>query len=290
MALVVEVPRTSLIADVDEALRSLLGRELGPRGYEGVEVHFECPSRAWSKQAESPAVNVFLHGVGEADERRVGGWQRARSDDGNRDLEPPSLLACRYVVTAWTATAEEEHGLLSQVLAVLRAHPRLPADVLADPLRTLAARHPVESRIGKRVLERPESFWRAVDGPFKASLGLVVTAPLASASWDCRGPEVRTQTLATRAPVTTEETSEVRRVGGRVLDGDGRPLRDAWVALPDHGRWATTDADGRFLLARVPEGRLRCIARAVDGREAEGELEVPGRGVDLVLADAPTPS
>ena len=53
--------------------------------------------------------------------------------------------------------------------------------------------------------------------------------------------------------------------------------------LPTNGSWTSSDADGHFRFDRVPAGTYPCVARTADGREAEGELVVPGKGVDLVV-------
>jgi hypothetical protein len=79
---------------------------------------------------------------------------------------------------------------------------------------------------------------------------------------------------------------ELHRVGGRVAGDDGEPLAEAWVRLPDLGRWASSDEDGHFTIARVPPGEHRCVARTRDGREAESTLTVPGGSIELVVGPA----
>ena len=75
----------------------------------------------------------------------------------------------------------------------------------------------------------------------------------------------------------------MHRTGGTVADGDGEPLKDVWVALPDSGLFASTDADGRFRFDRLAPGRHRLVARSLDGAEATADLDVPGSLLDLVL-------
>ena len=48
MARVVDVPLNTAMADLDEALRTLLKRELARHGFEGVEIAFDAPSKEWS--------------------------------------------------------------------------------------------------------------------------------------------------------------------------------------------------------------------------------------------------
>jgi hypothetical protein len=80
---------------------------------------------------------------------------------------------------------------------------------------------------------------------------------------------------------------ELHRIGGTVRAPGGDPVADAWVALPDHGRWTASDAHGRFRFDRLAGGTYRCLARGADGAEAEAEIDVPGRGADLTLSRKP---
>ena len=48
MALVVDVPLNTMLADLDESLRELLQRELARHGFDGVEIAFEAPAKDWS--------------------------------------------------------------------------------------------------------------------------------------------------------------------------------------------------------------------------------------------------
>src|SRR5579859_6026862 len=61
MALVVDVPLNTAIADLDEGLRLLLRRELGRHGFEGVEIAFDAPAREWSGKLSAPTVDLFLY-------------------------------------------------------------------------------------------------------------------------------------------------------------------------------------------------------------------------------------
>src|SRR6202020_2042498 len=69
MARVVDVPLNTAIADLDEALRTLLKRELDKHGFEGVEIAFDAPSKEWSGKLTGPSVNLFLYDMREALDR-----------------------------------------------------------------------------------------------------------------------------------------------------------------------------------------------------------------------------
>ena len=69
MARVVDVPLNTAIADLDEALRTLLKRELDKHGFEGVEIAFDAPAKEWSGKLTGPTVNLFLYDMREALDR-----------------------------------------------------------------------------------------------------------------------------------------------------------------------------------------------------------------------------
>ena len=116
------------------------------------------------------------------------------------------------------------------------------------------------------------------------SLDYVVRLSVDSGAKLERGPEVRTQTVRTRLSDGPQRAIvEMHRSVGRVSDKKGQPLGDVWITLPDAGIWTSSSADGRFRFDRLPPGRHRLLARTVDGKEADAQLEVPGAGVDLVM-------
>jgi hypothetical protein len=284
MPLVVDVPLNTMLADLDESLRMLVGRELARHGFDGVDVAFDAPARDWSSQLSGPAVNLFLYDLRESHEFRPTDWREDRSN-GHREIRPPMIMECSYAVTAWTQAVEDEHRLLSQVLGVLFAFPALPADVLAGRLGETAQRFAIEGRIGQPKSDGKADFWSAVGGQYKASLDYVVTLACESGIAYERGPEVRTQTMGTRqSDGPRGAVSELHRFGGKVLDGDGAPLHDAWITLPELGLFAASDRQGRFILQKVPSGTHTLIARTREGAEATAEIAVPGAVLDLTVA------
>jgi hypothetical protein len=283
MSLVVDVPLNTVIADLDEALRRLLRRELERHGFDGVEVAFDAPSKEWSGKLTVPTVDLFLYDLREATERAEVSPTESRTN-GRAIVSPPPLrLELTYATTAWTKAVEDEHRLLSQVLAILYSYARLPADVFARPPAEGSALAEVETGVG-RPREEKADFWTAVGGQYKVSIDLVAHVTIASGATYVRGPEVRTQTVRTLnrdAPVST--MTELHRIGGRVLDPEGQPIVNAWVALPDAGRWTATGADGRFRIDRVPAGEHRAVVRTVDAQEVDASVTVPGAPPDIVL-------
>src|SRR3954466_12808611 len=84
--LTVHVPLNTMLADLDETLRSLLKEDLEAHGFEGVDIAFDAPSRDWSGQLSKPTVNVFLYDLREAESLRTseggGVWRGARGGGG----------------------------------------------------------------------------------------------------------------------------------------------------------------------------------------------------------------
>jgi len=289
MPLVVDVPLNTMLADLDESLRTLLQRELARHGFDSVDIAFEAPDKEWSSQLAAPTVNVFLYDLRESVEHRQRTIDERRGNGGAFETRPPLVLECSYAMTAWTQAVEDEHRLLSQLLAILFSYPRLPADVLSNRLANGAQRFPIVGKVGHARSEGKADFWNAVGGQYKASLDYVVTLSCEAGAAFERGPEVRGLTVRVgESGGPPGKITELHRVGGRVTDAGGARLRDVWVTMPDIGRWASTNKDGHFMIARVPPGEHRCVGRTREGGEAEAMLSVPGGTVELVVG-APKP-
>jgi hypothetical protein len=189
-------------------------------------------------------------------------------------------------VTAWTKAVEDEHRLLSQVLAILFSHKRLPADVF-DAARA-GAQPPAETAVA-RPREDKSDFWNAIGGQYKVSIDYVVHLTIESGASFTRGPEVRTRTIHLRssdAPRSTME--EFHGLGGTVRDAGGAPLAHAWVVMPDTGAWAATDLRGRFRIDRIRPGMHRVLVRTPGGEETGTTVSVPGAAVDVVIGAVKT--
>jgi hypothetical protein len=288
MARVVDVPLNTAIADLDEALRTLLKRELDKHGFEGVEIAFDAPSKDWSGKLTGPTVDLFLYDMREALDRANATPSERRSNGTAVISDPPLQLELTYAVTAWTKAVQDEHRLLSQVLAILFSYSHIPSDLIAENTTTTLGS--VETSVG-RPREEKADFWTSVGGQYKASIDYVVQIVVESGATFVRGPEVRTTTIRTLQADNPRSTlEELHRIAGTVTDVEGASLSGAWVALPDCGRWAATDHSGRFTFARVAPGAHQVVARTADGQEAAGTITVPGGRCDLVAAPPRTRS
>ena len=283
----VDVPLTTAIADLDEAIRLLLQRELARHGFDGVHIAFEAPSRDWSAKLTGPAVDLFLYDLREAADRAEMTPMERRSEGRATLIAPPLRLELSYAVTAWTKAVEDEHRLLSQVVAILHSHRRLPPELLNGALAANPRLSEAETSVG-RPREGKADFWTSVGGQYKASIDFAVIITIDSGASASRGPAVRTQTLRTRlSNGRTDAVAELHRFGGTVRDGAGEPVADAWVTLPESGLWTTTGPDGRFILDRVRAGTQPLLARTLSGQELATRVTIPGDRADLVVVDAP---
>ena len=286
--LVVDVPLNTAIADLDEALRVLLRRELGVHGFESVDVAFDAPSKEWSGKLTAPTVNLFLYDLREAVERAEASPSERRGNGQAMTIPPPLHLELTYSVSAWTSAVEDEHRLLSQVLAILFSYRRLPGDLLDDRNGAGATVRDAQTSVG-RPREEKADFWTSVGGQYKASIDYVVHITIESGAVFVRGPEVRTQTMRLRdADAPGRTLVELHRLGGTVRGADGEPVARAWVVLPAAGLWTATDAEGRFRISRVRPGEQELVVRAVSGEEATLTIELPGKHVDVTLGPPPS--
>ena len=280
MGLVIDVPLNTSLADLDEALRTLLRRELERRGFEGVDISFDAPSREWTSKLTRPTVSLFLYDLREArDQADVSGGETR--ENGRAVVTPPPLrLEATYAVTAWSKAVEDEHRLLSQLLGILHSYRALPADLLDGRLADAGT---IETLVGRPVEEKAD-FWTAVGGQYKPSIDFAVRLSITSGAVFVRGPEVRTQTIqAAHFDRPKAGFVELYRFGGTISDADGVAVSDAWVTMPESGAWTSSDAAGRFVFDRVRPGLHRLVARTVTGGETAATISVPGERADLVI-------
>jgi hypothetical protein len=282
MGVAIDVPFNTMLADLDEALRSLLRSSLAAHGFNGVQIAFDAPSREWAAGVSTPTLNLFMYDLRESPGVAAADWREHRSNGQARLERPPLLVDCAYSISAWTRAVQDEHRMLSQALAVLLAHERLPGNVLRDGLA--AQGETITTRIGRAKREGSAEFWSALGGQFKLSLDYVVTLAFDPGVAFHRGPEVRTQTVrVSDVDGRRATTTEMHRAAGVVRHADGRPAAGAWLAVPALGAFTTAGADGRFVFDRVAPGSHRCECRAEDGSVVAGDLVVPGQGLELTL-------
>ena len=179
-----------MIHDVDESLRALIKRDA--LNGSGVEVAFDAPTKDWVARRNSPVVNLYLYDIREDLTRRDTAWVDIKGEDGRvkeRRL-PPRRFRLSYLATAWTQRPEDEHRLLSSLLAGFLQHEYFPPELLKGaldgeeiPVLLTVALPPADER-------KIADTWSALGGELKPSLDVVVTAPLNIARSIEAGPPV----------------------------------------------------------------------------------------------------
>ena len=234
-----------MIHDVDESLRALVRRDA--LNGSGVDVAFDAPTKDWVARRNAPIVNLYLYDIREDLTRRDTAWVDVRGEDGRikeRRL-PPRRYRLSYLVTAWTNRPEDEHRLLSALLAGFLRHEYFPPELLQGslegeetPVLITVALPPADER-------KIADTWSALGGELKPSLDVVVTAPLNIARSIKAGPPVleepRLALVATNgssAAATATPKGAKRRPAASAPAAAARPPAaevpaDAVVGLPD---------------------------------------------------------
>lgn len=214
-----------MIHEVDEVLKRLLGG--GALAGSGVDVSFDAPTRDWAARRNAPTINAYLYDIREDVSRRQRGHTAVRDE---RDVivkrrQPPRWFRLSYLITAWTKRPQDEHRLLSAVLATLLPRELLPPAELPGSLGALGLSVPLTVAGLHTEARSLAEVWSALGGELKPSIDLVVTAPFPAYPEYDAGP-----------PVT--EGAAVR-LGG--MDGDPpaaaeRAHRPRHIAAARHGR------------------------------------------------------
>jgi hypothetical protein len=164
-----------MINEVDEALGNLVKAEV-VNGAD-VEVLFEAPTREWASRRNTPTVDLYLYDIREDLRRRQTGTIERRDEKGvvveRRPV--PRYFKLAYLITAWTQRPEDEHRLLSAILACFMRHDFIPESAMTPlllelglPLQVMIAYPPPEDR-------QVSDVWSSLGGDLKPSVDLVIT-------------------------------------------------------------------------------------------------------------------
>ena len=200
-----------MIHEVDEALRGLVRRDALPGS--DVELVFDAPTKDWAARRNTPTVDMYLYDIREDLRRRERGVINDYDQAGHvvRRRLPPRYFNLSYLVTAWTQRPEDEHRLLSAILACLLRHDAIPADLLEGPLAELGL--PVAITVG---LPPPEDrgfadVWSALGGELKPSLDVVIATPIDTGQRRPLGPLVTHPVTVTARGQAPWQLMEVRQ-------------------------------------------------------------------------------
>jgi hypothetical protein len=165
-----------VIHDVDAALLALIEQEAA--GTRDVEVVFDAPTKEWATRRNAPTIDVYLYDIREDLRRRERGLLN-EYDEGRISARhlPPRFFKLSYLVTAWTQRPEDEHRLLSSLLACFLRHECLPAETLSGALAELGLSVPLSIALPPPEDRSFADVWTALGGELKPSLDVVVSAP-----------------------------------------------------------------------------------------------------------------
>lgn len=207
-----------MIHEVDEAIRRMLVAAGVPGG--GGELSFDAPTKDWSARRNAPTVNVFLHDIREDVMRRHAGGIEIYDEEGVLTARrgPARWFELAYLITAWTNRPQDEHRLLSEVLASLVRVERMADEWLTGTLAELGlgvilnSAQPPDGRATSEM-------WSALGGELKPSIDLKVIAPLAGELMPV-GPPV-TEGVVLEAAQSGERSRRLRYEGPTTAEGDG---------------------------------------------------------------------
>jgi hypothetical protein len=184
-----------MIHDVDASLSELLRAE-ALNGSEA-EVVFDAPTREWVSRQNAPAVDVFLYDIREDVGRRDVMAQPVRDEEGVVVGRRPPVRRFKlaYLLTAWTRRPEDEHRLLSQLLASLLRYDRIPDGYLQGQLEGEPTPVLLQLALPPTQDRSLSDIWNALGGELKPSIDLVVVAPLDPLRRLEAGPPVEEPTL-----------------------------------------------------------------------------------------------
>jgi hypothetical protein len=218
----------TVIHEVDEVLKDLLGG--GALAGSGVDIALDAPTRDWAARRNAPTLNAYLYDIREDVTRRHRGHISVRDE---RDVvvkhrQPPRWFRLSYLVTAWTKRPQDEHRLLSAVLATLLPRETLLPAELPGPLRALGLSVPLSVAGVQTEARSLAEIWSALGGELKPSVDLVVTVPFPAVPEFDAGPPVTEGAVVRVRDTSGEPDMETAQRTGRTLEERGhRPHRIA---------------------------------------------------------------
>jgi hypothetical protein len=258
-----------VIADIDEALRKLIIREIEIKGNE-VDIQFDAPNRGWSSRLGKPTINLFLFDIRK--NLRLRGAEQFTTinhDDGTSEVRlNPIRVDLRYLMTAWVKEAEDEHLLLSSAMIGLLKHPFLPNDLYTENLKSQLSPIPLEVATftpENGPMDKFTEIWGVLDNDLHAGVLITVTISI-----DPYKPLTFKQVLTREitfmqdsgigAPPDEPNTKAVRVlskkywIAGGTIKSDKYDPSSLTVVLVEKHLPIQLDEEGKFILPGVVEG------------------------------------
>ncbi|MEU5718283.1 DUF4255 domain-containing protein [Streptomyces sp. NPDC020403] len=244
-----------MIHEVDDVLRALIRAEVIEGGQ--IAVVFDAPTREWAAKVNAPMVNLYLYDIREDVRRRERGLHNEYDERGAvvARRRPPRYFKLSYLITAWTKRPEDEHRLLSSLLACLLRHETLPPERLAGSLAEIGAAVPMSIALPPPEDRSFADVWSALGGELKPSLDLVISVPVTASPSYTAGPPVGDEGFQARFGDIHAPPPQPRQPmpghGSLPVYGShpGRPVREEPAA-------AGTAGPRRSLSLRITENRV----------------------------------
>lgn len=211
-----------MINEVDEALRSVVRAEVV--NATDVEVVFDAPTRDWAARRNKPTIDMYLYDIREDLRRRQTGYVEKRDDRGVvTERQPlPRFFKLNYLITAWTQRPEDEHRLLSAVLATFMKYDNVPESYMSPLLVDLGL--PILLQVAYPLPEGRQvpDVWSSLGGDLKPSLDLVATMAIQPAAfYDVAQAVMAPLRLKSSAQTTMEADDGVRYLRNSSEEGEG---------------------------------------------------------------------
>ena len=199
---------------VDSLVRGVI--EDGVVNGSGAEVSFDPPTKDWSARRSTPTVNVYLYDIREEQNRRAAGVVESRDDAGQvtRRRVPIRYFRLSYLLTAWTQRPEDEHRLLSALLAQFMRMPYFAPEAAGEPFASTGLPIMVSVGIPPNDERQVPEIWASLGRELKPSIDLRVVMPFDPQIDLPFGPPVTEQpTFAIAAPDIGVEAERIRARG-----------------------------------------------------------------------------
>ncbi|MBI9043745.1 MAG: DUF4255 domain-containing protein [Anaerolineaceae bacterium] len=255
-----------MISDVDEVLRELLIKEIEIKKNE-VDIVFDTPKREWSARLSKPTINLFLFDIRENLRLRAAEqYSTVNTPDGNSEVRRnPVRLDLRYLMTAWTKEAEDEHLLLSRMLMGLLRNPFIPKDILTENLQTQPSPIPVEVATfvpEAGPVDKFTEIWGVLDNEIRP--GILITVTISVDPYKPQVfPQVRTREtrfiqdtgfMQLQKTTATKVISKTYVSLGGKIESSKHDLSTLKMILVENKTDIEIDEDGNFYVHGLVEG------------------------------------
>lgn len=211
-----------MLHEIDNALRALVERDVADGD---IDIEFDAPTKDWATARNRPTIDIYLYDIRQDVSRNHHGQVRVTDDDGivTESRPVPKWFRLSYLVTAWTQRPDDEHRLLSALLATFIRNETLPRELLEGT--SLEDDQAISIGVG---LPPPQDrslsdVWSALGGELKPSLDVQLTAPLRPDRADEAGPPV---TVEPRVRLVDRTSGASEELGLRPVPDDRRPGDD----------------------------------------------------------------